>query len=202
MLFKQYYLEGIKRDEIALAYRKWKKAAVREGSLLNTAIGQIKIGKVDRVNIQSITEPEARKAGLTSLDELLDLLGKVKEGNVYRIEVIYHGPDPRVELRNKKKLTEKEFNHLAERLRRLDRYSKVGAWTSSTLMAIQANPKLRAADLAILLSTEKEWLKLNIRKLKNLGLTISHNPGYVISPLGAQLLKRMSTITAEKNRKS
>ncbi|MEM7550324.1 MAG: hypothetical protein AAF363_11640 [Bacteroidota bacterium] len=34
------------------------------------------------------------------------------------------------------------------------------------------------------MSREKEWLKLNIRKLKNLGLTISHNPRYEISPLG------------------
>ncbi|GAA4173979.1 hypothetical protein GCM10022218_17670 [Sphingobacterium ginsenosidimutans] len=36
---------------------------------------------------------------------------------------------------------------------------------------------------------EKEWLKLNIRKLKNLGLTISHTVGYEISPLGERFIQ-------------
>jgi hypothetical protein len=35
---------------------------------------------------------------------------------------------------------------------------------------------------------EKAWLKINIRKLKNLGLTISHNPGYTLSPRGKAYL--------------
>ncbi|WP_294276703.1 hypothetical protein [uncultured Chryseobacterium sp.] len=39
---------------------------------------------------------------------------------------------------------------------------------------------------------EKEWLKLNIRKLKNMGLTISHTVGYEISPLGSEYLKKLT----------
>lgn len=192
MLFKKYHLEGIKKGEITLAYRKWKKAAVKEGSLLNTAIGQVKINMIEQVTIQSITDSEAQNAGFNTLGELLDLLHKVKEGNIYRIEVAYHAPDPRIALRSKKDLTVDELTQLIKKLERLDRYSKVGPWTSDTLLAIQANPKLKAVDLAILLSKEKEWLKLNIRKLKNLGLTISHHPGYEISPLGEELLKKIS----------
>ena len=38
---------------------------------------------------------------------------------------------------------------------------------------------------------EKEWLKLNIRKLKNLGLTISHNVGYRLSPLGEHFIEEL-----------
>jgi hypothetical protein len=49
---------------------------------------------------------------------------------------------------------------------------------------------LRAADLARMLGREKDWLKINIRKLKNLGLTISHETGDEISPLGKVVLKK------------
>ena len=41
---------------------------------------------------------------------------------------------------------------------------------------------LPAGDLAKKADAEKEWLKINVRKLKNLGLTISHQPGYELSP--------------------
>lgn len=68
--------------------------------------------------------------------------------------------------------------------------SKVGPWTHNTLFTIEKNSKLKAADLAQLLLREKEWLKLNIRKLKNLGLTISHNPGYEVSPYGKAYLRK------------
>jgi hypothetical protein len=46
-----------------------------------------------------------------------------------------------------------------------------------------------STDLATKLSRERMWLKLNIRKLKNMGLTISHDVGYEISPLGREVLK-------------
>lgn len=45
-------------------------------------------------------------------------------------------------------------------------------------------------DLAAITGFEKIWLKLNIRKLKNLGLTISHEIGYELSPLGKLYLKK------------
>lgn len=43
---------------------------------------------------------------------------------------------------------------------------------------------MKSADLAVITKKEKEWLKLNVRKLKGLGLTISHEPGYSLSPRG------------------
>lgn len=191
MLFKQKHLEGIQSGEITLAFRKWKKPAAKKGSLTKTAVGLIEIGNVEETALERIKEKDARMAGFPSLDELLKLLQKVEAGKVYRIEVSYHAPDPRIALRNKKDITGEEFDQLKKKLERLDHHSKVGAWTHSTLLAIRAHPKLKAADLAEVLSKEKEWLKLNIRKLKNLGLTISHHPGYEISPRGEEFLKRL-----------
>lgn len=61
------------------------------------------------------------------------------------------------------------------------------------LRKIAIHPELAAADLAALLGVEKEWLKPNIRKLKNLGLTESLHPGYRLSPRGRALLAAIKT---------
>ncbi|WP_410649572.1 hypothetical protein [Amycolatopsis sp. cmx-4-54] len=54
---------------------------------------------------------------------------------------------------------------------------------------IRDNPGRRAQELADLLGREKDPLKLDIRKLKNLGLTLSLEVGYRISPRGAAYLR-------------
>ena len=56
---------------------------------------------------------------------------------------------------------------------------------------IRDKPRVRAADLAKMMGKEKDDLKINIRKLKNLGLTISHDVGYTLSPLGELVLKTL-----------
>lgn len=192
MLFKQHHLEGIKAGDITLAFRKWKRPAVKPGSLLKTAVGQVEIHDISEIRMDEITDSDALQAGFQSLNELNQLLKKVPDGVLYRIELSYHSPDPRIALRSQTKLSEFAYEEIKTKLDRLDRYSKTGNWTHGTLEAIKENPKLKAADLALLLGKEKEWLKLNIRKLKNLGLTISHQPGYEISPLGEEFLRMTS----------
>ncbi len=194
MLFKQAHLEGIKSGTIDLAFRKWKKPMVKKGSLVKTSVGQVEIQTVSKIDAEEVSETEARRAGFESSEDLLALLQKTKEGVVYRIELRYHSEDPRIALRNQSELTDEGWGSLRAKLEKLDRYSKVGNWTQETLEAIAANPRLRAADLAIILGREKGWLKPNIRKLKNLGLTISHEVGYEISPLGRAYLGRMGIL--------
>ena len=188
MLFKQVHLDGIKAGTIHLAFRKWKKPTVKTGSVLNTSIGQVKVISLDSIDQNDITEEDARNAGFTNLNDLLELLDK-NHGTTYRIGIAYHKEDPRIALRSDDSLSEVDFTLLMEKLERLDTYSKQGNWTRSTLEVIKSNPGLRAADLAKITGREKEWLKTNIRKLKNLGLTISHEIGYSISPRGAEFLR-------------
>ncbi|MEM7550323.1 MAG: hypothetical protein AAF363_11635 [Bacteroidota bacterium] len=97
---KQHHLEDIKVGNISLAFRKWKKPSVLKRSLLKTAIGQVEICNIKKIDISAISGSEARKAGFNSLDELLHQLKKVKEGKIYKIEVAYHSPDPRIKLRS------------------------------------------------------------------------------------------------------
>ena len=191
MLFKQIHLDGIRSGAISLAFRKWIKPTVKKGSLLKTSVGQIEIIDIVSITQEEIPVEDAKKAGFMCLEDLYQTLRRQKEGDVYKITVQYHSPDPRIQLREQKDLSKEAFNLLKVKLDRLDRNSKHGSWTMDVLKAIEKHPKLRAADLATKVGKEKDWLKLNIRKLKNLGLTVSHQPGYTLSNLGKIYLERV-----------
>lgn len=194
MLFKEKHLQGIRSGEISLAFRKWKKPAVKTGSLVKTSIGLVEIKAVSEIDASEIEIVDAINAGFASLDELLQLLNKTEQGIIYKIHVDYFDEDPRIALRENINPENVELKEITSKLERLDRYSKRGNWTLEILKLIHQNPTLRAADLAQRTKWEKEWLKLNIRKLKNIGLTISHEVGYSISPLGEKYLKWLESI--------
>jgi predicted transcriptional regulator len=61
-------------------------------------------------------------------------------------------------------------------------------WTRSTLELIEARPEVRAGDLAEQVGREMHPFKLDVRKLKNLGLTVSLGTGYRLSPRGEAYL--------------
>lgn len=191
MLFKEKHLNGIKSGKITLAFRKWQKASVKEGSLLLTSAGLIKIGKIESINENDISDSDALNAGFSDKEEIIKSFPPNSAGTIFKISVAYHSEDPRIKSREKEHLTEKEFSDLKKKLKQLDNYSKQGLWTSKILFAVKDNPNLRAAGIAKLTGFEKEWLKVNIRKLKNLGLTISHTVGYELSPFGKIFIQRL-----------
>jgi len=94
------------------------------------------------------------------------------------------GPDPRIALRHSAALTAEEIAELDRRLQRLDRFGRHGPWTAVTLRTIQQHPGTRAADLAASLGRETQPFKIDVRKLKELGLTESLDVGYRLSPRG------------------
>lgn len=192
MLIKLVTLEAIRAGTVSLAFRKWKRPAAKTGSLIKTAIGLVSIGKVTLIEEAKLTPAHATKAGYKDLDTLRKTLAQIQEGDIYKIEVSYHAEDPRITLRQQATLSPEAWAQLKTQLGRLDQYSRTGPWTLQILMAIQQYPLLKAADLATKTGKEKDWLKLNIRKLKNLGLTISHDPGYELSPLGKAYLEAFS----------
>ena len=67
----------------------------------------------------------------------------------------------------------------------------LGPWTRPVLAAIARHPKVAAQTLATMLGYERDWLKGNVWKLKNLGLTESHHPGYTLSPRGESMLDHL-----------
>ena len=188
MLLRKNVLDGIEDGTIDLAFRRWVRPTVKTEGSLRTAAGVLEIKKVERVDIASITPDDARRAGL-ELEDLVSFLQQKTEGDVYRVEFGAIGPDPRVALREDDRLSEEELSALMGRLERLDRASKRGPWTREFMELLDRNPHVRAQDLADQLGLEKAVFKNDVRKLKSLGLTISHSPGYELSPRGKEFLR-------------
>jgi hypothetical protein len=189
MLFRQPFLEGIRGGTITVAFRRWQRPSVKSGGTLMTSIGQLHIASVSPVSLKKISELEARLAGYGSLDELLTELRQRGKGKVYRIELGPLGADPRIALRLEARLTMDTRRELRERLRSLDTHSVDGPWTMRTLEMIRLHPGVRAGDLCTLVGQARDRFKPNVRKLKNLGLTVSLEVGYRLSPRGIAFLK-------------
>ena len=188
MLFKRPFLDGIVSGEITAAFRRWTRPTVRAGGTLKTAVGVLAIDSVERVSPESITEAGARRAGYPSRDALMAELDAREQGEIYRIELRYAGPDPRIALRERAELSGEELAALRKKLDRLDGASPVGPWTLAVLRLIGRNPGVRAGDLASQLGQERAAFKVNVRKLKGSGLTESLETGYRLSPRGRALL--------------
>lgn len=192
MLLDRDTLRQIASGAVTLAFRRWRRPTVRSGGTLLTAMGQLQIGTVSIIGTEEITAEEAARAGYESKDELLRELNRRREGEVYRIELGAIGADPRIALREAAP-DERQIADLRKRLDRLDAASPDGPWTLNTLQAIRDHPGLRAGDLCRLVGQDRARFKPNVRKLKNLGLTVSLEVGYRLSPRGEALLKGATT---------
>lgn len=188
MLIKRAVLDRIVAGEIDVVYRRWKRPTVATGGSLRTAVGMLAIDSVDRTSIASVTPADALRAGYRSKAALVRDLSQRADGHVYRIGLHYAGADPRISLRQNDELTDDDVAELKTRLARLDRASARGPWTGRTLRLLAHHAHVRAEDLAIGLGLDKPTFKNDVRKLKALGLTISHSPGYELSPRGMALL--------------
>lgn len=187
MLFRPATLEGIADGSVTLAFRRWPRSRVKVGGEQRTPIGVVAFDAVEAVDRDDIGEADARAAGFATLDELLAFVDRRATGTVFCIHLRLAGPDPRVALREAVPDSE-QVGQLARRLERLDRASRHGPWTADVLRAIRDQPGVRAADLAVQFGRERAPFKLDVRKLKELGLTESLPRGYRISPRGQALL--------------
>jgi hypothetical protein len=175
VLFRPGDLEGIAAGRITLAFRRWERPRVKRGSRLRTAIGVLEVDSV--AVVERPTDEDARAAGYADADEAINAFKRT--GDLYRIALHLAGPDPRIALRETPP-DEAVFTKL----------ERMGPWTYEVLQAIGDNPGLRAPDLAASFGRETLPFKRDVRKLKELGLTISLEIGYRLSERGAAVLKR------------
>ena len=188
MLIKTAVLERIEAGEIDTLFRRQKRPTVKTGGSLRTRIGMLDIVQVDQVELDDITVRDAQRGGFASVDEVIAELTQKPEGDFYRVRVRTGGVDPRVVLREQSDLSPAELDEAHARLDRLDAHSTRGAWTRQFLTMIAEQPHTRAPDLAASIGWETKPFKANVAKLKALGLTISHSPGYELSPRGRTVL--------------
>ena len=188
MLFPPITLQAIADGKVTLAFRRWEQPRVTAGGRQRTAIGVIAFDAVQSVEREDLDEAEATAAGFGSVNQLLAFVDRRTAGTIYRIRLQLDGPDPRVALRESLP-DDEQLRELANRLDRLDRASHHGAWTRPVLRLIRDRPGVRASDLAAAFGRERAPFKLDVRKLKELGLTESLNPGYRLSPRGRSLVE-------------
>jgi hypothetical protein len=192
VLFPQRFHAGLADGSVTLAFRHWRRPAAKAGGRQRTPVGELAIDAVDEISVDDLTEADARRAGYADLDDLLGELARHPDGTLYRIELHLAGADPRIALRERADLSEDEWRTVVARLARLDRSSRHGPWTTTVLRLIAERPAVRAGDLADSLGRETPPFKVDVRKLKEMGLTESLEVGYRLSPLGRAVLDRLS----------
>ena len=190
MLLPPKVAHGVADGTVTVAFRRWRKQDVTVGSQFVTVAGVVRVDEVAMVDPAVITDDEAAAAGWPDAVRLRRQLDKVTEGETYRVRLSWAGPDPRVALRESADLTDDDVAAIDVKLARLDRASSHGPWTMATLDIIRRRPHTRAPDLAEEMGRERDPFKIDVRKLKALGLTRSFDVGYEVSPRGAAYLER------------
>jgi hypothetical protein len=185
MLFRQAILAKVRAGDVSVAFRRWTRPTVKAGGSRVTSIGRLAIDEVRRVSEAQITEADARAAGEASRADLMAALASGR-GEVHRIAFHLEGEDPRLALREVADLTAADRAALEKRLARMD---GAAPWTRQYLDLIDAHRGRRAADLARMVGLETPEFKVRVRRLKALGLTISLEVGYRLSPRGEALRK-------------
>jgi hypothetical protein len=195
--FSQDSWAGLADGSITVTFRRWKRAQAKAGGRHRIAGMELAIDDVTRVRVGDLTDADARQAGEADRGALLDRLarGAARRGDpladdeeVWRVDFHLVGQDSRAVLGQQAELDDHDRSELTRRLDRLDKASKHGAWTRRVLRLIGDNPGVVSTELAAELGRDRQDFKLDVRKLKALGLTESLTVGYQLSPRGQAVL--------------
>ncbi len=191
LLFKKPFWAGLESGAITLTFRRWQKPHVRPGGRYRChPIGVLEVDAITLVTVAAISDADALAAGFASRDALVAYLGELGRLDdatpIYRVALHHGGDGDRVELALVDALAPADIDAIRSKLARLD---KAKPWTAKTLAIIAKRPQVAASKLAAALGRETAPFKVDVRKLKKLGLTQSFEVGYEISPRGRAYLK-------------
>ena len=190
MLLNLAVAEGIRDGSVTAVFRRWDEPRVKPGGTQRTPAGVVRFVSVAPVEMDELTENDARGAGMPSLAALRKANERGRGSQLYRIEVSFDRPDERVALRDTLPTAE-DVAAISAALDRLDRGRRTGPWTREILALIASRPAVRAPDLALSLGRETLRFKTDVRKLKELGLTHSLDVGYELSARGRSYLDQV-----------
>lgn len=188
MLFTADAWKGIADGTITVTFRRWRRPQAKVGGRYRVGGMLIEVDDVRIVDVGSLGANDAKRAGAASVEALVKRLGEADARDVYRVEFRYVGDDDRIGLRADDQLSPDQMVRLCSRLSRLD---GAAPWTQVTLQLIADQPAVVSTQLAELIGTPRPEFKLNVRKLKALGLTESLDVGYRLSPRGAVVLEHL-----------
>jgi hypothetical protein len=191
VLFTMDAHAGLADGTITLTFRRWKRAQAKVGGrsrVPGTGI-VLAIDAVDVMPVTGITDAEARRTGAVDRAALLARLGDLPaDATVWRIAFHRVADDEGPGLAGQAELSADDLAELDRRLARLDAASTHGRWTGRVLQLIADHPAVVSTKLAEAAGRDRPAFKLDVRKLKKLGLTESLERGYRLSPRGRAYL--------------
>ena len=196
LLFQKTFHAGLESGAITLTYRRWPQARVKAGGRYRChPIGVLEVDSISRVKVKDITADEAARAGFGTREALVEYLaggpaGKLDgETELFRVELHHVGDGDRVPLALEAELSPEDVAAIEKKLAKLD---AAEPWTLKTLRSIEEHPRVVARILAQNLGRERDPFKVDVRKLKRLGLTQSFEVGYELSPRGKAFLQALA----------
>ena len=196
LLFQKRFHEGLVSGAVTVTFRRWDKPHVRVGGRYRChPIGVLEVDRVERLPVRAITEKDAKRSGFASRAELVEYIRSARDealaddSSVFRIELHHGGDGDRIELALEANLTREDIDAISAKLARMDANEP---WTKKTLAIIDKHPRVAASQLAAKLGRETLPFKVDVRRLKKLGLTQSFEVGYELSPRGRAYLTARS----------
>jgi len=190
VLLNRATAEGIAGGGISLVLRRWDVARAKPGGTQRTMAGTIRIDAVaEHPHDYRVTERQARAAGYPDAATAQAELERRQAKHTYLISVSFLGADERPALAAGDTLAAADVAAITARLDRLDTASESGPWTRRYLRLVADNEAVRAPNLAAGEGLDVPRFKRRVRRLKELGLTISLGVGYRLSPRGRAFLE-------------
>lgn len=195
LLFQKRFHPGLLDGTVTVTFRRWDKPHVKVGGRYRChPIGVLQVDKVDKIRARDIVDDDVSRAGFATRAELFAYIASARDEDrispsevLYRVELHHGGDGDRVDLALEAELSPSDVEQIKSKLERLDANDP---WTARTLAIIDKNPRVAASRLAEKLGRETAPFKVDVRKLKKLGLTQSFEVGYEISPRGRSYLER------------
>ena len=190
MMFRRQDRDRVASGEITVTFRLWKTPRVKAGKRYATGFGTIEVEDVTVIPAALVARRDVKPSGLSDIRAIWESAGEhtkarvVEDTLLHRVQFRFLGDVPVSSTRAR----EVDLDRLPERLAKMDRLSSHGPWTLAILRLIEDAPRVPARVLAAELSWQTLDFKANVRKLKALCLTLSHEVGYELSDLGQRYL--------------
>jgi hypothetical protein len=178
---------AIAAGQVTVTIRLWQRLHAKVGGRYKVGTVDIEVDHIEMIPFAAITKTDIRRSGTKDREALRALAahaGPIHDDTlVYRIEFHVVGEH---QVRTVE-VTEAEVDRVSTRLDAMDARSSRGPWTRQVLQLIAKHPGRVSTELAVAIGRPRPDFKIDVRKLKALGLTESLEVGYRLTPLGVAL---------------